>query len=227
MNIPQHIVLFPDGNRRWAKNKGKKPFDGHLAGYKNLLKFGEWCKKKGVKVLTAFGFSTENWKRSDQEVKYLMKLFEIGLLQSLKKFKKDNVKVKIIGQKEKLPKSLQRVIKKIESETANHKDLHLNLAVSYGGKWDILQAVKKIIEEKVPAENINEEMFDQYLSTAGLVKPDLIIRAGGEMRLSNFVLWQAAYSELYFSPKLWPDFNEKDLDLAIEEFDLRQRRFGK
>jgi undecaprenyl diphosphate synthase len=135
--------------------------------------------------------------------------------------------VKIIGQKEKLPKSLQQTIQKIENATKDNKKLHLNLAVSYGGRWDILQAIKKIINENIPANKIDEKLFETYLSTAGLPNPDLIIRAGGEMRLSNFVLWQAAYSELYFSPKLWPDFSEQDLDLAIAEFDRRQRRFGK
>jgi len=226
-SIPQHIVLFPDGNRRWAKQKGINTFDGHQQGYRNIIYFAEWCKKRGVKVLTAFGFSTENWKRSEDEVNYLMQLLERGLLESLERLKKEGVKVKIIGQKEKLPKSLQETIKKVELETEHNSKLHLNLAVSYGGRWDILNAVKKIMEEKIPAEDITEELFENYLSTAGLVAPDLIIRAGGEMRLSNFVLWQGAYAELYFSPKLWPEFSENDLDEALAEFENRQRRFGK
>ena len=226
-HIPNHIVLFPDGNRRWAKNKGLNSLKGHQQGYKNLINFAEWCKNRGVNVLTAFGFSTENWQRTNKEVNYLMRLFNMGLLKSLKKFQKDNVKVKIIGQKEKLPKNLQKTIDKIEKETENNKKLHLNLAISYGGKWDILQATKKIIEDKIPLDKIDEKLFESYLSTAGLVLPDLVIRAGGQVRLSNFLLWQAAYSELYFSPKLWPDFTEKDLDLALDEFNNRQRRFGK
>ena len=195
-NIPQHIVLFPDGNRRWAKNRGLDSFLGHQQGYKNLLDFAEWCKNKGVKILTAFGFSTENWKRSEIEVNYLMNLFEKGLSESLEKFNKDGIRVKIIGQKERLPESLQKTIKKIEGETEKNTNLHLNLAISYGGKWDILNAIKKIIEEKMPADKINEALFENYLSTAGLQNPDLVIRAGGEMRLSNFVLWQAASSGL-------------------------------
>lgn len=178
-------------------------------------------------MLTAFGFSTENWNRNEIEVNYLMKLIEKGLLESLEKFKKDEVKVKIIGQKERLPKSCQQAIKKIEKATENNKNLYLNLAMSYGGKWDILQAVKKIVEEKIPVENITEELFDNYLSTAGLPNPDFVVRPGGEVRLSNFVLWQMAYAELYFSPKLWPDFTEEDLDLALKEFNKRRRRFGK
>ncbi len=226
-NIPQHIVLFPDGNRRWAKDKGLDSFKGHYQGYKNIIDFGDWCKNRGVKVLTAFGFSTENWKRTEKEVNYLMKLLDMGLLESLKRFQKNEVRVKIIGQKEKLPKSSQKIIKEVEEKTKNNKKFYLNLAVSYGGKWDILNAVKKIIEDKISLDKIDEKLFESYLSTAGLPNPDLIIRAGGQIRLSNFLLWQAAYSELYFSPKLWPDFTEQDLDLALREFDIRSRRFGK
>ena len=227
MHIPQHIVLFPDGNRRWAKQKGIASLEGHMQGYNNLLDFSEWCKNKGVKVLTAFGFSTENWNRTEEEVNYLMNLLEKCLIDNLEKYNKEGVKVKIIGQKERLPESLQKAIEIIEKATAGNSNLNLNLAISYGGKWDIINAVKKIVEEKISTDKIDEKLFESYLSTAGLPNPDLIIRAGGEMRMSNFVLWQAAYSELYFSPKLWPDFTEQDLDLAIEEFDNRQRRFGK
>lgn len=227
MNIPKHIVLFPDGNRRWAKKRGLQTLNGHKKGYENLLDFAEWCKKKGVKVLTAYGFSTENWNRAPEEVAYLMKLFEKGLSELQKKFQKDGVRVKIIGDRSRLPKSLIRIIEKTEELTKNNDELNLNLAISYGGRWDIANAVKKIIQEKIPAKQITEQFFENYLSTAGLPCPDLVIRAGGEMRLSNFVLWQAAYSELYFCPKLWPDFTEKDLDDALAEYDRRQRRFGK
>jgi len=226
-HIPQHIVLFPDGNRRWAKNKKLHTLEGHTQGYNNLLDFSEWCKNRGVKVLTAFGFSTENWSRSEEEVKYLMKLLEKCLIDNLEKYNTDGVRVRVIGQKERLPKSLQNAIETTEKSTSKNSNLNLNLAISYGGKWDILQAIKKITEEKIPVEKIDEKLFESYLSTRGLPNPDLIVRAGGEIRMSNFVLWQAAYSELYFSPKLWPDFTEKDLDEALEEFDRRARRFGK
>ena len=144
-----------------------------------------------------------------------------------KKYQQEGIRVKIIGQRERLPKSLQKAIEEVEAETAGNDKLHLNLAISYGGKWDILNAIKKIIKDKVDPEKVDEKLFENYLSTAGLPNPDLVIRAGGEKRLSNFVIWQAAYSELYFSPKYWPDFTEKDLDLAIKEFQDRQRRFGK
>jgi undecaprenyl diphosphate synthase len=227
MTIPQHIVLFPDGNRRWARQKGLATLNGHKQGYNNLLDFSEWCKKKGVKVLTAFGFSTENWNRTKEEVDYLMNLLEKCLVDNVEKYNKDGIKVRVIGQKERLPESLQKAIEKTEKATENNSSLFLNLAISYGGRWDILQAVKKIIQDNVPLDDIDEKIFESYLSTAGLPTPDLIIRAGGEMRMSNFVLWQGAYSELYFCPKFWPDFTEKDLDDALIEFDRRQRRFGK
>lgn len=231
-NIPQHIVLFPDGNRRWAKQKGLASLEGYKKGYEKLLDFSGWCKNRGVRILTAFGFSTENWNRAKEEVDYLMKLLETGLIKNFEKYKgnkkyqQEGIRVKVIGQKERLPKSLQKVIERVEKETKNNKNLNLNLAISYGGKWDILNAVKNIVKEEIETDKIDEKLFESYLSTAGLPNPDLIIRAGGEMRLSNFVLWQAAYSELYFSPKLWPDFSEQDLDAAIAEFDRRQRRFG-
>ncbi|OGZ69832.1 MAG: di-trans,poly-cis-decaprenylcistransferase [Candidatus Staskawiczbacteria bacterium RIFCSPHIGHO2_02_FULL_42_22] len=229
MNIPQHVVLFPDGNRRWAKANNLPPLEGHKKGYEKLKMLCDWCENRGVKALTAFGFSTENWNRSNEEIVYLMKLLEdtLVLFQNDPDLQKKGVRLRIIGQKERLPASLQKTIQDIEVFTKDNNRLLLNLAVSYGGKWDILQAVKKIIQEKIPPENIDEALFENHLSTAGLPEPDLIIRAGGEMRLSNFVLWQGAYSELYFSPKLWPDFTKEDLDQALEEFDRRTRRFGK
>lgn len=227
MNIPQHIVLFPDGNRRWAKQKGLHTLEGHKQGYNNLLDFSGWCKNRGVKILTAFGFSTENWNRTKEEVDYLMQLLERCLSDNLAKYDRDGVRVRVIGQRDRLPKSLQEAIKKTEEATKNNLNLQLNLAISYGGKWDILNAVKKIIRDQIPQEKIDEALFESYLSTAGLSAPDFIIRAGGEMRLSNFVLWQSAYAELYFSPKFWPDFNEQDLDTALAEFDKRARHFGK
>ena len=229
MNIPKHIVLFPDGNRRWAKTHGLASLEGHKKGYEQIKLLCRWCESRGVKTLTAFGFSTENWNRSPEEVAYLMRLLEDGLLmfKNDKEIMEKGLKIKVIGQREPLPKSLQNTIVEMEELTKNNTNFQLNLAISYGGKWDILQAVKKIVEEKIPTENIDEALMESHLSTAGLPNPDLIIRAGGEMRLSNFVLWQAAYSELYFSPKMWPEFTEEDFEAALEEFDKRTRRFGK
>lgn len=225
--IPQHIVLFPDGNRRWAQEKGISIQDGYIKGKNKFNEFLRWCKDRGVKVVTVFGFSSENWRRPQDQVDFLMGLFEKYLGEGIDEFNKEGVNVKTIGQRDKLSKSLKTVIEKVESQTQKNKKLYLNLAVSYGGRWDIVNAAKKIIEDRVPLEKIDEKLFEKYLSTDGLPIPDLIIRAGGEMRLSNFVLWQAAYSELYFSDKLWPDFKEEDLDLAFDEFDRRARRFGK
>ena len=226
-HIPQHIVLFPDGNRRWAREKGLNTLEGHKKGYENLLDFSDWCRIRGVKSLTAFGFSTENWNRTKEEVDYLMKLLENCLLDNLSRYDKNRVRVRVIGQRERLPKSLQDAIAKTEESTKNNSSLFLNLAISYGGKWDILNAVRNIIKEGIEPDKIDEKLFEDHLSTAGLPSPDFIIRAGGEMRMSNFILWQAAYSELYFSPKYWPDFSEQDLDIALAEFDKRSRRFGK
>ncbi|MCL0057293.1 polyprenyl diphosphate synthase [Dehalococcoidia bacterium] len=227
--IPHHIALILDGNRRWAKERGLPSLKGHWQGYKNLIEFCEWCKNKGVKILTVFGFSTENWNRTEKEVNYLMKLFERSLSnkKNIAKFQRDEIKIKIIGQKQRLPESLQKAIVDIENLTKNNKNLRLNLAISYGGRWDIVQAVQKIISKKIPVEKITEDLITENLSTAGLPAPDLIIRSGGEKRLSNFVLWQAAYSELYFCKKYWPAFTEADLDKAIKEYGRRQRRFGK
>ena len=227
--IPKHIALYLDGNRRWAKERNLPPLKGHLEGYKNLMRFCEWSKERNIKILTVFGFSTENWKRTKREVSYLMKLFEKSLLnkKNIIKFQQEGVKIKIIGEKQKLSKSLQEAIINIENLTKNNKNLQMNIALSYGGRWDILQAVQKIIRKKIPSEKITESLIEQSLSTTTLPAPDLIIRAGGEQRLSNFLLWQTAYSELYFSKKLWPNFDEKELDKAIQEYASRQRRFGK
>jgi len=235
--IPTHVVLLPDGNRRWARERGLPTIQGHLAGFENIKRFCQWCQKKGIKVLTAFGFSIENWNRPKEEVKYLLELLERGFREELKKYLDKQagknmmltkkVRVRVIGQKERLPKSLREVIKKIEDLTKNNKDYFLNLAVSYSGRWDILEATKKIIKEKIPASKITERLFEKYLSTAGLPAPDLVIRTSGEKRFSNFLLWQSAYSELYFCDKYWPDFKEEDFDRALEEYARRQRRFGR
>ncbi len=226
-HVPQHIVLFPDGNRRWAKDHNISVQQGYLEGEKKFADFFSWCKNRGVKVVTVFGFSTENWKRPKEQVDFLMHLFEKYLAESLNDFNKGGIKVKIIGQREKLSKALKKVIETVEESTKNNNQIHLNLAVSYGGRWDIVNAVKEMVKRGIEPENITEEMLASHLSMADLPEPDLIIRAGGQMRLSNFVLWQGAYSELYFSDKLWPDFSEEDLVAAISEFDARQRRFGK
>jgi len=229
--VPQHIVLFPDGNRRWAKERGMDTLQGHKVGYEKLVSLVDWCQARGVKALTAFGFSTENWNRTEREVSYLMRLLETGLLEHLKKYgtrkaKERGIRVLVIGQKERLPESLQKVIAEVEETTRDSDKFFLTLGISYGGRWDIVQAAQKIMAEGMNPSNLTEEMFSEYLSTAGLPNPDLVIRAGGEQRFSNFLLWQSAYAELYFYPKYWPEFTEQDLDEAIAEYQKRQRRFG-
>ncbi len=225
--VPQHIVLFPDGNRRWAKAKGISIQEGYLKGKEKFNDFLRWSKNSGVATVTVFGFSSENWKRPQDQVDFLMHVFEKYLGEGIEEFNNEGVRVKIIGQLEKLSDSLKTVIEKVEEATKQNTAIHLNLAVSYGGRWDIVNAAKELMRQGVDPEKLTEDMFAEHLSTAGLPEPDLIIRAGGEMRLSNFVLWQGAYSERYFSNKLWPDFSEEDFSAALAEFDSRARRFGK
>ncbi len=231
-SVPQHIVLFPDGNRRWAKEQGLDTLEGHRVGYENLVRFCDWCQDRGVKAVTAFGFSTENWNRTEKEVGYLMALLERGLAAQFRKyiddakFREKGMRIRVIGQKERLPTSLQKVILEVEEGTRSNDRFFVNLGISYGGRWDIVQAVRQIARKGMKPDDITEDVFASHLSTAGLPDPDLVIRAGGERRLSNFVLWQAAYSELYFCPKYWPAFEEQDLDQAIKDFASRTRRFG-
>ena len=227
-SIPQHIVLFPDGNRRWARERGLHPLEGHLAGKNTLEAFLQWTKARGVAVVTVYGFSTENWDRSPQEVDYIMTLLEeyLGSAESIAKFQEQGTRVCVIGQKDRLRPSLQEAIARVEEQTKNNASFRLNAAISYGGKWDIVQAAQKVLKEGITPAELTEERFASYLSTAGLEEPDLVIRPGGEMSFSNFLLWQSAYAELYFIPKYWPDFTEQDLDDALAEYARRQRRFG-
>ncbi len=227
-NIPYHVGIIIDGNRRWAKEKGLPTLEGHRRGLDKLRKAGRWCKDRGVKILTIFVFSTENWERSKKEVDYLMRLLGQALSKrEVKQLNRDGIRLQVIGQRERLGKTLQKIIRNAEEGTKNNKEGILNLAISYGGRAEIMQAIKKIIKKKVPLSNITEETVNENLWTAGLPFPDLIIRTSGEQRTSGFLLWQSAYSELYFSKKYWPDFSEKDLDEAFASYSKRQRRFGK
>jgi len=221
---PQHIGIIMDGNRRWAKENGLPLFSGHVKGVEVLQKIAKYCKKKRIKILTLFAFSTENWQRPKREVSLLMNLCQKTLNGELKKLSKDGIKIKIIGQRERLPKKLQSSLKKIEEFTIGNKEMILNIALSYGGRAEIASALKNIVEKKIPPEKITEAIIAENLWTSDL---DLLIRTGKEQRLSNFLIWQAAYSELYFSNKYWPDFNEKDIDKSLESFSQRQRTRGK
>lgn len=226
--IPFHLGIIVDGNRRWAQKRGLPSFEGHRRGLDGVNKIGEWCRKRGVKILTLYIFSTENWNRSKKEVSYLMKLLEVALnKKNTKELFQKGIKLQVIGQRERLPKSLQKKIEEAEELTKKSEKGILNLAVSYGGRPEIIQAIKNIIKNKIPANKITEDLINKNLWTANLPEPDLIIRTGGVQRLSNFLTWQSIYSELYFTEKYWPEFTEKDLDEALLDYSYRQRRFGR
>ncbi len=225
--IPEHLGIIIDGNRRWAREKGLPEFEGHRRGRKKVKEVVRWSKKRGIKILTVYAFSTENWKRSKKEVDFLMRLLKLALVKDVKELHKEGMKLQVIGQKERLSRALQEAIKKAEELTKDNKGLILNLAISYGGRTEITEAVRKIVEKKIPPDKISEKVVSENLETGDLPDPDLIIRTGGEQRLSNFLLWQTAYTELYFLEKYWPDFTEKDLDEVLEDYTQRQRRFGR
>lgn len=222
--IPHHVGIIMDGNRRWEREKGLPAFTGHQKGLEVLEKAIEWSKEKKIKTLTIFAFSTENWQRPKKEIGFLMKLVEKALSQDFKKYIKAGVKIKIIGQRENLPKALRVSLKAIEKLTKNNRAMTLNIALSYGGRAEIAEAIKNIIKKKIAPERITEKTISENLWTSDL---DLLIRTGKEQRLSNFLIWQAAYSELHFCNKYWPDFTEKDLDKALEDYASRQRRLGR
>ena len=222
-----HIGIIMDGNRRWAKNRGLPTLEGHRQGYQKMKKVTKWCVDQGIKILTVYAFSTENWNRKKIEVNYLMNLLRDAFKKDLQEVFKQGVRIKVIGQKERLAPDIQKMITEIEAKTRNNKKLLFQIAISYGGRPDITQAVLKIVAGKIPAKKITEDLISKNLWTQGVADPDLIVRTSGEHRLSNFLTWQSAYSELMFIKKHWPAFSEKDLDKIINEYQKRQRRFGK
>ncbi|MBV34337.1 MAG: di-trans,poly-cis-decaprenylcistransferase [Rickettsiales bacterium] len=222
--VPQHIAIIMDGNGRWAQARGKKRVFGHKAGMERAREMAEVCGELGVKYLTLFAFSSENWNRPKDEVSFLMELFATSLKNESKKLHKNNVKLMVIGDKDGFDRRLRKAIEKAEALTQDNDGLYLQIAANYGGRWDIVQAAQALAEQ---GAEITEESLQSKLVTADGVDPDLLIRTGGEQRISNFLMWQAAYAELYFSDALWPDFDGKALKAAIEDFNRRQRRFGK
>jgi len=224
--LPQHLGFIMDGNRRWAKENGLSSLEGHRKGYETFKKVSQWCLDKGVKVLTFWAFSTENWDRPKKEVQYLLKLLKFALKKEFDTFHKRNVRFNVLGQVEKFPQELQKEIKAVIEKTKNNTAGLLNIAVSYGGRAEIVDSIKQIITKGLKPDEITEEVVSKFMYAPALADPDFIIRTSGEYRTSGFLLWESAYSELYFSKKLWPDFNEQDLDEALEEFSSRQRRFG-
>lgn len=226
-NLPQHIGILIDGNRRWAKERGLPSFRGHLRGIQRVVEIIKYAQKKGIKVLTLYGFSTENWKRSKEEVDYLMDLFTRFSRKYAKEFHKLGIQFRQIGRKDRLPNSLREEIKKAEQITKNNKEMVLNIALDYGGRDEVVRTIRKIVQKKIKPAEITEEMVMKHLDTKGLPDVDFVIRTSGEMRLSNFLPLQATYAEFYFPKIYWPDFDKKQFDLALEEFRKRQRRFGK
>ena len=227
--IPQHIAIIMDGNGRWAKIRNENRIQGHIKAKKSVRESIEFCVEKKIKYLTLFAFSTENWKRPKLEVQALMNLLNNVISDELNTLKKQNIKLKVIGDLSPLPKKTKESLEIAINETSKNKGLCLILAINYSGKWDIFNATKKILEtkQKLDLANFNEKVFEKNLSTYNIPDPELIIRTSGEERISNFYLWQAAYSELYFTDILWPDFNKNELNNAIFEFKNRNRRFGK
>ena len=229
--LPNHVAIIMDGNSRWAQKKDLSKEKGHKAGVKKARLAVEFFLENGIKELTLFAFSTENWGRQKKEVKALMKLFLEAINEQTPDLIKNKVKLNFIGEISRFDKVLIKQIKKSQENTSKYDaKMNLNIAISYGGRWDLEQALKKIIDdilkETIKIRNLNEDLISNYLSTSQIEDPDMIIRSGGEKRISNFFLWQAAYSEIYFSDKLWPDFNEKDFKKALNEFSSRKRKFG-
>lgn len=222
-NIPNHVAIIPDGNRRWAKEKGKNTYDGHKKGFEELIKIAKKARNLGIRVFTVWAFSTENWKRTKEEVGYLMKLYEVMLDRYLKDALKDEVRIIHLGRKDRINDSLKNKIINIEEKTKNFDKSFLCVALDYGGRDEIVRGIRN---SKSAIEELN---FNKYLDTKDLPfpDPDLIIRTGGEQRISGFMLWQSQYSELEFVKKYLPDYSDTDFEKTIIEFSKRQRRFGK
>jgi len=231
LKIPTHIAIIMDGNARWAKAKNLPLALGHKSGSENVRKIAESCIEIGVKNLTIYAFSSENWDRPQDEVSYLMKLLDEYLEKETKPLIEKDVKIIISGNLEKLPTSTKEKIAAIQNQTKNHQALTLNVAFSYGSRQEIVDAAKKIAldvsQGKISVDEINAEIFSQNLYNPKIPDPDLLIRTAGDLRLSNFLLWQLAYAEFYFTKTYWPDFNKSELMRAISEFNKRERRYGK
>lgn len=228
-NIPKHVAIILDGNGRWAERQGKSRSEGHKAGLDRLKSLSEYIINKGIKVLSVFAFSTENFKRDKKEVDYLMNLFSNGLKSSIKFFGDRNIKVIVSGRKDNLPKKVINTINTLENKTKDNTLGILNICLNYGGKAEIIDASKEITKDviagKISINDINEELFKRYLYN-NLIDVDLLIRTGGELRISNFMIYESAYAELYFTDTYFPDFDELEFDKALDSFNKRDRRFG-
>ena len=224
--LPNHIAIVPDGNGRWAEQRGLPRLEGHRVGAENLSTVLEYLNDYQIKYVTVYTFSTENWNRPKDEVKGLFRLSEERIDKDLLRFHKRGIRFRHLGRLQGLPQSLQLAINRAVELTKNNTGMTLSLAFNYGGRTEILDAVRRIIAESIPPEKLNEKLFSSYLYTADLPDVDLLIRTADELRLSNFLIWQTAYSEYYFTKVLWPDFNKKEVDKALLAYSQRQRRFG-
>jgi undecaprenyl diphosphate synthase len=228
--VPNHVAIIMDGNGRWAELRGEARNKGHRQGVKSVKNIVKACIKRDIHVLTLFAFSSENWKRPRTEVTLLMDLFLSALGSEMRDLDKNGVRLRFIGDRSEIPAKVQRAMEDAETQTAHNQALTLVIAVSYGGQWDIKHAVQQIAQRVEDGElqiaDISESHITDNLSTVDLIPPDLFIRTGGERRISNFLLWQLAYTELYFTDTLWPDFNDLAFDLALEDYAKRQRRYG-
>lgn len=225
MVIPKHVAIIMDGNGRWAKKRLLPRVAGHVRGVKRVKEIVEHCSELGIRYLTLFAFGRENWRRPKEEVSFLMNLLSEQISKEFYKLHEKNVRIRFMGDKTRLSHAILGQVKDIEQLTSNNNKLNLNIALDYSGTYDIVQAVNRIIANS-PTQPITEEIFSQYLLSYPDPDPDLLIRTSGESRVSNFILWQLAYSECYFTSKLWPDFDKRALDSAIEWFNSRERRFG-
>jgi undecaprenyl diphosphate synthase len=230
-NAPVHIAIIMDGNGRWAKKRLLPRTAGHYAGVKTVRKMVEACIDRGIKALTLFAFSSENWRRPPDEVSILLKLFLNTLDKEIRTMHEEGIRLRIIGDTTVFPDALRQKIEQTESLTRDNKRFDLVVAANYGGRWDIVQAARKLAERvakgELQAADINDELLEDNLCFSDIPEPDLFIRTGGESRISNFMLWHLAYTEMYFTPTLWPDFDESALDMAILDYSKRQRRFGR
>jgi undecaprenyl diphosphate synthase len=231
LKVPKHVAIIMDGNGRWAQQRGKTRVAGHKTGVESVRTSVSTAIKQGVKALTLFAFSSENWQRPEQEVSVLMDLFMFVLTREVKKLHKNNVRFQVIGDLSRFSEKLQKKIKISEDLTANNKGMILSVAANYGGRWDIANAAKilaeKVASNEMSVDEVTEETLHEHTCLANLPELDLLIRTGGDFRISNFLLWQAAYTEFYCTETLWPDFDEQAFMSAIDCFDQRERRFGK
>ena len=229
-NVPRHIAIILDGNGRWARRRGLPRTAGHAAGSENFRKIATYCKNIGVEYLTVYAFSTENWKRPEDEVKTIMRLLRRYLNEAIDTMERDKIRMKIFGNVAGLPQELQELVQKTDEISKHYEGFQANICLNYGGRDEIVHAARRYAEDYAAGKaqgELSEEQFGGYLYSAGIPDPDLLIRPGGEQRISNFLLWQCAYAEFYFSDVLWPDFGTDELDKAIAAFRQRDRRFGK